>query len=121
MTRIAIIAASVSLVLMTGCASILNEDTQQINISSSNGKEIQGTIDGAPFTAPGIVAVKRQNNAKIINVDTAGCAKQTVVDSTVDSKFFINILSGGAFGSTTDYATEKMWKYSDSVVISCGQ
>jgi len=42
-----------------------------------------------------------------------------VAEKSVDPKFFVNILSGGSFGSTTDYSTEKMWKYNENVVISC--
>ncbi len=121
MQKLALSAALVSVALLSGCASILNEKTQQVNVSSSNGKAIKGTVDGVPFTGPGIVSLQRQKASKIFNVDTAGCAKQTTVENDVDPKFFINILSGGTFGSTTDYSTEKMWKYSDNVVISCAQ
>lgn len=119
MKKLALYAALGSVVLMTGCASILNEKTQQVNVSASNGKAINGSVDGTAFTAPGVVTVTRAKATKVFNVETAGCAKQTVVENTVDPKFFINILSGGAFGSTTDYSTDKMWKYSDNVVISC--
>lgn len=119
MKKLALYAALGSVVLMTGCASILNEKTQQVNVSASNGKPIKGSVEGTPFTGPGIVTVNRTKAAKVFNVETPGCAKDTVVENSVDPKFFINILSGGAFGSTTDYSTEKMWKYSDNVVISC--
>jgi hypothetical protein len=110
-----------SVTLMTGCASIVNDQAQTINVSASNGKEIKGTVDGAEFTTPGVVSVKRQNSPKIVAVSTAGCDKETVVPNTVDPWFFGNILIGGLLGSTTDYSTEKMWKYSDNVVVSCGQ
>lgn len=106
-------------VLLTGCASILNEKTQAINVSSSTGSDISGTVNGMAFKGPGVVNVLRENNNKIFVTETEGCTKETVAEKSVDSKFFINILSGGAFGSTTDLATEKMWKYSDNVVISC--
>ncbi|MCY4745803.1 hypothetical protein NYO99_12540 [Pelomonas sp. UHG3] len=106
-------------VLSTGCASILNDQTQGVNITSSTGKPITGTVDGKAFTGPGVVQFTRAKGDKIVTVDTAGCAKNTTVASSVDSKFFINILSGGALGSTTDYSTERMWKYADSVVVSC--
>lgn len=102
-----------------GCATILNDDTQKINVGSTNNSEFKGTIDGIPFTGPSIVAVKRTKADKIIIVDTPACTKQTLVASTVDMKFFINVLSGGTTGSTTDYATEKMWRYQDSVIIPC--
>ncbi len=71
---------------MMGCATILNEDLQKINVSSSADK-IKGNIDGIPFEGPGIVAVKRTKGDRIINVETAGCQKQTVLASTVDPKF----------------------------------
>ena len=115
---------SVAVVLslgLTGCASILNENTQKVNVSSSTGKDIKGSVDGVSFAAPGVVSVTRTNKDKVFITDTEGCAKETVVEKTVDPKFFINILSGGAFGSTTDYASDKMWKYSENVVISCKQ
>jgi hypothetical protein len=110
-----------SVVLMTGCASILNEQTQQINVSASNGKTVQASVDGKSFSAPGVVAVTRAKAGKVVTTNAAGCAPSTALESNVDPKFFINILSGGALGSTTDFATEKMWKYNDNVVISCGQ
>lgn len=104
---------------LSGCATILNDDFQRINVSTSNNKEVKGTVDGIPFTAPSIVSVKRAKDGKILMVEGNSCAKQTLLASNVDPKFFINILSGGVFGSTTDYATEKMWKYQDSVTINC--
>ena len=108
-----------SVAALSGCASILNDKTQPINISSSNGKEMTGTIDGQAFKAPAVVNVTRENKNKVVVVKSEGCAGETSVEKSVDSKFFINILSGGVFGSTTDYSTEKMWKYSENVVVSC--
>lgn len=109
-----------SLVLgLSACASILNEETQNVNIVSSNGQKIEGTIDGVPFNAPGVVTVKRAQADKIIHVSTAGCTETTVANKEVDTAFWVNILSGGAFGSTTDYTTEKMWRYDDTIHISC--
>lgn len=104
---------------LTGCATILNDDTQNINIGTTNNSDIKGTIDGIPFTGPAIVPVKRSKADKIIMIETKNCAKQALLASNVDTKFFINILSGGSFGSTTDYSTEKMWEFQDSIIIPC--
>lgn len=105
--------------VLSGCASILNDDTQKINITTSNNTEIKGNIDGVPFTGPGIVSVKRAKADRILASDTPACNKQTLLHSSVDTKFYINILSGGTFGSSTDYSTDKMWKYEDTVLIPC--
>jgi hypothetical protein len=107
-----------SLVFM-GCATILNDDYQKINVTTSNNKEVKGQIEGVPFTAPGIVSVKRSKADKVMTVDSSSCAKQVLLNSNVDNKFFINILTGGTLGSSTDYGTEKMWKFQDTVSIQC--
>lgn len=104
---------------LTGCASILNESQQKVNIASSNNTPIKGTINGLPFEGPGIVSIPRAKSDKIIVLDNEGCSKQTIMTSSVDTVFWINILTGGTFGSSTDYSTEKMWKYQDTVVIPC--
>ena len=119
MKKLALISAVVAVAALSGCASILNEKTQPINVSASNGKEIVGTIDGQAFKTPAIVNVARENKNKVVMATTDGCAKETSLEKSVDSKFFINIIIGGVFGSSTDYSTEKMWKYSENVVVSC--
>lgn len=106
-------------IVLPGCATILNDKTQPINISASNGGAIEGTIDGMGFKGPGIVNVVRENKDRVITATTAGCTPSTALPKSVDSKFWINILSGGVFGSTTDYSTQEMWKYADTVVITC--
>ena len=105
--------------MASGCATILNDSTQKVNITSSNGKPIEGNINGIPFKGPGVVDVTRSKEDKILVTTTQGCVANTALTRSVDSKFFINILSGGLYGSTTDYASGKMWKYQDSVVITC--
>jgi len=113
--------ACVALMTCAGCATILNDPTQTVNVRTSNNAKISGTVDGKPFTTPGTVAVERKKTALSVQTTEPGCAPTTNANSEVDPKFFINILSGGAFGSTTDYASSKMWRYADTIVISCGQ
>lgn len=106
---------------ISGCASILNDSTQTVNVTSSNGATISGTVNGQPFTAPGIVKLERTGSSQIFITNTEGCVKETAVENSVDSKFFINIFSGGAFGSSTDFSTGRMWKYAENVTINCGK
>lgn len=108
-------------VALGGCATILNEDYQMVNVSSSNGLAFKGTVDGIPFQGPGAVPIKRAKGSRILAVETNGCTKQTALNSDLDYKFFINAIFIYSFPlwSTTDYATEKMWKYQDNVTVSC--
>ncbi len=119
MNKSLIAAAVAASALLSGCATVFNEANQTVNVTSSNGQKVSGTVDGKPFETPGAVQVLRTRSPKVFNVDAPGCAKQTTVNSDVDVKFFGNILIGGVFGSTTDYSTDKMWKYADSVSIPC--
>ncbi|WP_371194181.1 adenosine deaminase [Glaciecola sp. SC05] len=105
--------------LSSGCATILTEETHAINISTSNGQETQVTIDGVSSTVPGIVQVKKENKNKIIVAESDACTSETALNKEIEPVFFVNLLSGGVFGSSTDYGSEKMWKYQDSVSISC--
>lgn len=114
-----IIAISAVTLIMSGCTSIINEKTQQVNVSTPNGQKVSGTVNGQPFNAPGVVALVRENKNKVFVTDSPNCKSETVAEKTVDPIFFINILSGGPFGSTTDYSTEKMWKYADNVTLNC--
>lgn len=108
-----------SMLMFTGCATILNDTTQRVNLSTSNGAKISAMIDGQTVEAPGIVAITRSKSDKIITTSNPNCAPQTIAAREIDPIFFINVVSGGAFGSTTDYSTEKMWRYSQNIMINC--
>jgi hypothetical protein len=107
-----------SVLALTGCASILNEKTQNVNVSTSNGSQVEGTVNGQLFKAPGVVALIRENKSKVFVANSENCKGETAVDKAIDTAFFVNIVSGGS-GSTTDYLSERMWKYSDNIVINC--
>ncbi len=83
--RLTVLISFIALLFSVGCATILNEDMQKINISSTADK-ISGDIDGVPFKGPGIVSVKRAKADKIVTVETESCQKQTVLASNVDPK-----------------------------------
>ncbi|MFW2374584.1 MAG: adenosine deaminase [Gammaproteobacteria bacterium] len=113
----AMIAATT--IMMSGCATILNDDTQSVNLTTSNGKKTIVSVNGREYEAPGIARLVRSQDDAIITADTSTCKGKTVAPSSVDTVFFVNILSGGAFGSTTDYASEEMWKYDNTIQINC--
>jgi hypothetical protein len=119
MRKIVLIAFAVACV--SGCSTIINDKTQKVNVQTPNGTPVTGTVDGQTFTAPGIVTLSRENKDKVFQTDSPECRGTTVAEKSVDPVFFINILSGGVFGSTTDYSTEKMWKYSETIMLNCAK
>jgi hypothetical protein len=105
--------------LTQACSTILTDKTTSVNLMSSNGKKFDVTIDGEKFQGPGIITLAKSDKDKIIKTETQGCAAETILKKEIEPVFFVNIVSGGVFGSSTDLATKKMWKYKDSVTVNC--
>ena len=102
---------------LQGCATILKGSTQPLSVNSNvdnadvvlNGAKIGQT----PFTG----IVKRSKTAATLEVRKEGYRPARVIlDSEMEPVFFVNIISGGVFGSTTDYASESMWRYAPGTV-----
>ncbi len=103
-------------ILFSGCATILDGKTQNINLSSSTEKTVE--INGQNFRAPGVITLQRDDKDAILKVE--GCENDVLLTKSVNPTFFVNILSGGVFGSTTDYASKSMWKYDQkNVDVDC--
>lgn len=103
-------------ILLSSCATILSGHTQKINVTTSSGKQATALVDGQRYTVPSVIDVDRQN--KDIMVANEKCPNQQVIlNKSVNSTFWVNILSGGAFGSTTDAATGDMWSYQPENVV----
>lgn len=119
MKKVAAGIITASVMLTSGCATILNEETQSINVRTSNNTAIEAEVGDLHITTPASVNVKRAKDGLIIQTSDDKCSPTTTVESSVDDVFFINILSGGVFGSTTDYASEEMWEYESDVVVNC--
>lgn len=104
---------------VSGCATIIKGKTQQVNIGTSNNEPIAATIQGKSVQVPGVVTVNRKKENLEIATDAENCTSTQIANSSVEPTFWVNILSGGAFGSTTDYASDSMWKYDDQITINC--
>lgn len=108
--------ASVSL---AGCASIVNDKTDKITVTSNSDKNFTAMVDGKTFTVPGSVSVSRDGEEKTVTTNEPGCAPNTPVEKKMDNAFIGNVVTGGPFGSTTDYSTGQMWDYESNVTITC--
>jgi len=103
-------------ILFSGCATILDGKTQTINLTTSKPKTVD--INGQQYSAPGMITLQKANKDAVLNIKE--CNKTIVLTKSVTPSFFVNILSGGAFGSTTDYSTDAMWKYDQTNVnVDC--
>lgn len=103
-----------------GCATILSGDSQKIDVKTSSGKKVPVKVNGQQYEVPSIIEIKREKEDKLIRVEDKKCQEQQVLlPKKINPVFFVNILSGGVFGSTTDYASGSMWEYDDKVIINC--
>ena len=117
-----LVATLLTSLVLSGCATVLNDKTQAVNVRTSNNQAVTGTIGDQTFNAPGVILLER-GSQKTLSVDTADCDKETQVSKGIAKEFWANIFSGLAApaSSTTDLITKKMWTYSDSVTIRCGE
>lgn len=105
--------------LLGGCATILSGKTQSINVTTDAGKKYTASINGQKYTVPSVIELTRANKDKILTLDECPDQK-TLLHKEINPVFFVNILSGGVFGSTTDYASDSMWKYQpENVNVKC--
>jgi len=102
-----------------GCATILSGSTQKINVSTPDGKKYTADIDGHKYNVPAVIDLTREDKDKFLTLDE--CPDQKILlHKEVNPVFWVNILSGGVFGSTTDYASHDMWKYEpENVSVKC--
>ena len=111
--------ATVTLVVASGCASIVTDNTTAINVQTSNGQKVKVTIEGAQYDVPGMVIANKNGLDKVLTTNDSNCASSVLVEKKVEGWFWGNILFGGLIGSTTDSSTDKMWTYDENVVINC--
>ena len=119
MKKVVLLAAMAA--LTSGCASVMTAESQSINVTTSNNKPAEVTVDDKTVTAPGMVVVLRDGKDKVVRSSAEGCDNATPIEKSVTPVFFGNILIGGLLGSTTDGVTGKMWDYADSVEIRCAE
>lgn len=114
-----LLAAAVAglMLFQVGCATILKGDMQPISVNS-NVDDAEVYINGSKVgETPFIGQVKRTKTLSTLEVKKDGYkTKKIMLDTSVEPVFWVNLLSGGVFGSTTDYATESMWKYAPSTI-----
>lgn len=109
-----------AMIFLSGCASVMTENSKLVNLRTSNNQEAVVTVDRGTYTIPTVVTFVKDGEDKLIETDAEDCQKATVAHKELEGWFWGNILIGGVIGSTTDSTGDKMWTYADSVTITCG-
>jgi len=115
---IPVVILVISVLSFTGCATILSGKTTKVNVTTSNNKPATLTIKNRTYQAPGIIDLDKVKEDLFIKA-SGECEGQAFSTKKIETTFWVNILSGGSFGSTTDYSTDAMWKYDDNIEIKC--
>lgn len=110
--------------LTTGCATVFDGGSKNINIAPMSGGKVQAEVTGAmgthKVTLPTIFNAKRSKQDLIVRV-TDRCYEETtyVIQSGVTMAFWGNVLFGlvGSTGTTVDHGNGNMWTYDNSVLV----
>lgn len=103
--------------LATSCASIFKGSEQEITIDSNvQGAEL--SLNGEKIgTTPFQGKIKRSSDAHLTVSKPGYESKEIILDTSIEPVFLGNIISGGVFGSSTDYGTGAMYQYSPGNVV----
>lgn len=112
------VALLMSSSLLTSCATLLNGETQKINLSTYSGKPEKVNIDGKTYEVPGVVEVKRQNKDIVIIPEKCPEQQQVLQKKPSGLPIVLNVLFFIP-GLTTDYVTGSMWEYDNNAVVGC--
>lgn len=105
------LALAVPALASSGCATIISGSNQTLTVNS-DVPGAQVLLNGIPLgVTPLIVSIKRGQEG-VLSVQAPGFQPfQAPVTKKINGIFFVNILSGGLFGSSTDYSTGAMYAY----------
>lgn len=131
MKNTSLIFTTLTIVTLSGCASVTGSTTQAISIQSraANGKEIkEAQCDlvnkrGTYFiSTPGTLTISRSNDNLMVTCRKDGFdnGRATVVSDTKGSMFG-NILLGGGIGAIVDHNNGSAYEYPSFIQVVMGQ
>lgn len=103
---------ALSALYLTGCASIVDGNSQSVSFASNpDGATVY--LNGAAIgKTPVTINAKRQGNSQTLRFNKDGFKDIEIqLISTVNPWFFGNLLTGGLLGSTTDGLSGAAFKY----------
>ena len=117
---------AIAMACLSGCASLLNEDTQELNVRvMCSGKAVQAYCRAEnskgswTFNSPGKVIVSGDNKGLSITCKTQFSQPLTVNAPSVPSwEMAGNLLAGGIIGGVVDLYNNKGLRYPENIDIS---
>lgn len=111
------VVALVVAVLTSGCATILGGSSQTITVNA-NVSGAQVTLNGTPLGVTPLTTSMKRGQTGVLSVQSDGYQPyQIALNKKISTLFWVNIFTGGAFGSTTDAATGAMYEYEPSTFM----
>lgn len=106
-----VLASLVILLSITGCATIFDGDTQLVTFNSTpSGAQV--FVDGQLLGVTPVTASVKRKKGAVLTVKKEGYASQTIpMATTMNMTFLGNLVTGGAFGTTTDSASGAINKF----------
>lgn len=121
------VLALVALPMFTGCASIVNGPTQNINIATHDSKTLEPisancTVSNAEgsttVVTPSSVSVNRDSSPLSVSCVEGGYSDRTeTFDSRMSGWMFGNILFGGLVGIAVDAISGSAMEYLDNLKV----
>jgi hypothetical protein len=117
---------AIAMACLSGCASLLNEDTQELNVRvMCSGKAVQAYCRAEnskgswTFNSPGKVIVSGDNKGLSITCKTQFSQPLTVNAPSLPSwEMAGNLLAGGIIGGVVDLYNNKGLRYPENIDIS---
>lgn len=112
-------------VCFSGCATIISGPRETINIRTSNGQEVKGTITTTEGTKdvllPTLFDAKRANKDILIDIKETNAyeSSSTVITKKLNPWVFLDCFGSifGLFSTSTDANSGAMWQYDDVVIV----
>jgi hypothetical protein len=101
-----------------GCASIISGTSQLISVNSNvDGARV--LMNGQMLGATPLTTQVKRGQEGILRVEADGYTPFTfALNKKINNVFWVNIFSGGLFGSSTDYSTGAMYEYEPSTFFA---
>lgn len=111
MKKIFLFAVSSMLLVVSGCATIIDGESQQVSFNSNpDGATV--LVNGVAVGKTPVSYLMKRGDGNIVTVKKDGYKSvERTLTTQMNGMFFGNIIFGGLFGSTTDSSTGAAYEY----------